>query len=198
MAFSISQYRQQLAALLPRGILWDSLREPGKLFSVLLEALAVEFYRVDSRCDDLIDESDPRSMSELLPEYEAFYGLPDVCLGDTEQSLSQRREQLYARMTSAGGQSRPVMISLAESMGYAPATITEFERHTVDASVDAPLYGEEWVWSWQLNVPDQPVTRLTVDDNVDTSLGEVSPNVRLECAVDRVLHSHMTVIFNYQ
>lgn len=196
MAHSSDEYAEQLAALLPRGTLWDSLRQVDTLSYALLLGLAEELARVDGRAEQLIAETDPREVLDLLTEWEAFVGLPDACspLGVT---LQQRREALHARLTAEGGQSRADFIALAERLGFAGATITEYEPHTVDADVDAPLYGDDWRLAWQLSAPQAELRAFTVMSTVDESLGEQAPTARLECAINRTKPAHTIALFEY-
>jgi uncharacterized protein YmfQ (DUF2313 family) len=77
MALNAKAYLQQLQALLPRGLAWP--RAVDAHLTKLLSAFSLEFARVDQRVDDLLDEADPRSTLELLPEWERMAGLPDPC-----------------------------------------------------------------------------------------------------------------------
>lgn len=72
----------------------------------------------------LIDESDPRSASELLPDWERAFGLPDPCVAEP-QTITDRRRALVNKMTTQGGQSRAFFIGVAAALGYT-ITITEY------------------------------------------------------------------------
>ncbi len=74
----------------------------------------------------LIDEADPRTTSLLLADWERVAGLPDACelAFGGEQSESQRRQALVARLLSQGGLSRAYYLDVIEALGYT-ATITE-------------------------------------------------------------------------
>lgn len=193
---SASDYLQQLKDLLPRGRLWNALREEGKLFGQLLNALAQEFERVDAANNTLIDEADPRTALQLLPDWEAFVGLPDTCsgLGTTNQ---QRRDALLEALTSVGGQSRAYFIGLAEQLGFTDATIIEYDPHTVDESVDAPIYGADWQFVWKLSAAMPPVVQFNADSTVDESLGELAPTTRLECIINQRKPAHTLALFEY-
>lgn len=190
-----ADYQQQLNALLPPGQLWESLRQDENTQALLL-ALADEFARIDARADDVLRELDPRSVSELLAEWEAWADLPDSCSGLGE-TLQQRRDALHAALTSEGGQSRAYFIALADRLGFTGATITEFEPHTVDQSVDAPIYGADWRFAWLLSAVMPDVAQFNVESNVDESLGELAPTTRLECAVNKLKPAHTVALFEY-
>ena len=191
------QYTQQLKALLPPGRLWDSLREQGRLCGDLLAALADEGVRIDARGNDLIDESDPLSTYELLPDLESFAGLPDDCAGELA-TIEQRRNALHERLAGSTGFSRPYIIGIAESLGYVGATIDEFEPFTVGSDVDARLFDVDWRFIWILNLPDDSgVVYFTADSGVDERLANWG-DALLECVINRLRPAHTRVFFAYQ
>lgn len=192
MAVKTQQYLSLLKSLLPRGIAWvDAVNND---LGQLLHGLAEELARVDAREDALIDEADPRTTYEMLPDWERAFGLPDPCVGE-DLTLEQRLESLYAKVTNTGGQSRQFFIDLAASLGY-EVTITEFSPYTVNDSVDHPLYGDDWWFAWQVNAPENTVDYLTVNSDVDTPLASWG-NERLECSINRLKPAHTQVIFAY-
>lgn len=115
-------YQRMLIALLPPGRLWGALT--GVLAAVLL-ASGDELARVDSRCADLLDESDPSTTIELLPESEAELALPI----DASLSISERQARVVGRLV-ARQRCRPVDLqqSLAVLLVQAPADVVVIER----------------------------------------------------------------------
>lgn len=192
MAVKTQQYLSLLKSLLPRGIAWvDAVNND---LGRLLHALAEEFARVDAREDALIEEADPRTTYEMLPDWERAFGLPDPCVG-SDLTLEQRLETLYAKVTNTGGQSRQFFIDLAAFLGY-DITIEEFELHTVNSSVDAPYYDEPWRFTWRVRAPEVTIYERTVDSDVDTPFAYWG-NERLECGISRLKPAHTTILFAY-
>ena len=195
MTRSAADYAEQLHALSPRGPLWRALRA-DRIWSGLVDALAQEFARIDARAQQLIDETDPLTILELLSEAEAAVGLPDSCRG-LGSSIAQRRADLLARRTDKGGYSAAIWRALIESFGFTNVTFDEFQPHDVMQSVDAPLYGDDWVNAFRINATAPSATQMTVMSSVDESLGDIAPTSRLECVVRRKAGSHTTPLFNY-
>lgn len=193
MALRTQPYFNMLMALMPRGQLWDDLREDPN-FIGLFESTAEEMAVLHAREDDLINEADPRTTYEMLGEWESNYGLPDPCVDDV-QTIDQRLASLYAKVTNKGGQSIPYFINLAKSLGY-EVTITEFSRWTVADRVNKPLYGEDWQFAWRVNAPEETITYWTVRGRVDEPLASWG-NKRLECTFHRLKPDHTTLIFSY-
>ena len=192
MAMTAAEYRDLLLALAPPGTALPG--EPDSTWGRLLQALADELARVDARADDLIDEADPRTTYELLADWERVAGLPDPCVPEG-QTVTERRNALVGRLTATGGQSRQYFIDLAASLGYS-VTITEFRPQTVDDSVDAPIYGQDWAFAWQVNAPQTTVTYHTVDGDVAEPLANWG-NELLECVLGRYKPAHTHLIFSY-
>ncbi|MDO6805184.1 hypothetical protein Q4595_22220, partial [Wenyingzhuangia sp. 1_MG-2023] len=67
----VSDYQQQLLALLPSGAAWS--RELDSTLGQLMGGIADEFARIDARSDAIAAESLPSQVSELIDEWEAEY-----------------------------------------------------------------------------------------------------------------------------
>ncbi|MFV2949661.1 putative phage tail protein, partial [Pseudomonas japonica] len=81
-------YHQQLFALLPPGIVWES--HPDSRLQKLLAGQAQEPARIDERIRALLAEADPRQALETFEEWETSYGLPSAC-APLDQSMADRR-----------------------------------------------------------------------------------------------------------
>ncbi|MBL4763523.1 MAG: DUF2313 domain-containing protein [Gammaproteobacteria bacterium] len=193
MSFNIAEYLQQLKQLLPVGALWDSLQADVTIEGYL-EAEADEFARIDARASNLINETDPRTAFELLPEWEAFAGLPGGCIGEIG-TLEQRQQALHAKLTALGGQSIPYYIEFAAAIGY-DTTVTEFPVFNVEDSVDAEMNDESWRYTWRLNAPDETINYWSVEGGVDEGFATWG-NERLECAINEIKPAHTYLIFAY-
>lgn len=195
MPDSANQYAEALHALAPSGLLWDALRQ-DPIWEPLIDALAQEFARIDSRANQLLDETDPRTILELLSEAEAAVGLPDSCRG-LGTSIEQRRIDLKARRLDKGGYGWPIWKALVESFGFTNVTFDEFPPADVSMSVDSPLYSDDWVNAFRINATAPAAIQFTTSSSVDESLGDVAATSRLECVVRRKAASHTTPLFNY-
>jgi hypothetical protein len=121
-------YSHMMTALLPPGRVWRLL--VGTNLSNLFDACADELARVDARANDLLDESDPRTADELLPEYERELELEPTGTDD------ERRARVVAHLV-ARQRYRPVdfQTALAPLLGQDPEDIVVIERtHAFAAS----------------------------------------------------------------
>lgn len=81
-------YARMLMALLPPGRLW---RMASSFPAALFLACSDELWRVHERAADLLNEADPRTASELLPEYERELDM------DAASTLAERRARIVSR-----------------------------------------------------------------------------------------------------
>lgn len=194
MGMTADQYLIALQALLPRGAAWP--RDASAVLTRTLRALAEEFARIDERAGDLIEESDPRTTLELLPDWERVAGLPDACYGELS-TIQERRAALAAKLTRLGGQSRAYFIDLAHQLGY-EVTIDEFRpfRAGIGRAGD-PVYGQAWLFAWRVNAPETTIRYFRAGQSVAGERLRTWGNTLLECAISRVKPAHTHVIFAY-
>ncbi len=185
-------YLRQLQALLPQGAAWN--REDDATLTQYLHAMAEEFARIDGRVDRLLEELDPRTVLEMLDDWERAYGLPDPCT-DTADTLVERRNVLHEKVTRIGSQSRQYYIDIAARAGY-EITITEFDPFTVDDTVNDAIYGVLWQFAWQVNAPAETVTDFIVQSGVNEPLRDWGNEI-LECLITRLKPAHTYVQFAY-
>jgi uncharacterized protein YmfQ (DUF2313 family) len=127
--------------LLPRGQAWS--RDPETVQVRVWNGLSQYWGVVDGRAADLLEtESDPRRTTELLPDWERNWGLPDPCY-TAPQSIGDRQRALVQRMTMLGGQSRQWFIDFAAYIGYT-ISISEYRPFMagLDRCGDNRVYGD--------------------------------------------------------
>lgn len=179
MGMTADQYLRQLQALLPPGAAWT--REENAELTRLLLALAEELARIDARCETLMDEADPRAVTEMLDEWEKNYGLPDPCTGPLG-TLQERRDALTVKVAAIGGQSPAYFIALADSLGYAI---------TIDEQVDADPF------KWRVNAPAVSIRAFRAGQSVAGDQLRTWGNILLECTITRLRPAHTQVLFGY-
>lgn len=193
MAITVKDIAQQLKALLPRGDLWAALIQPDTDFSDLLIALSAETFRVYSRTNDLLTEADTRSTYELLSRWEEQTGiqaLPSATVNARQLELSIRERELL--------DDTPATIeATAIYAGFLNPKVTEFQAHTIDSGVDAPLCHPDWRFIIKLTVTPTEFVAFDVDSAVDEHLG-VEPDIGyLETLIKQVKPAHTEIFFEY-
>ncbi len=192
MAASPEAYLYQLQALLPPGKAWS--RDPDAVLSKLLLAMGDGLARAARRAEDLLEEIDPRTTVELLPDWERVAGLPDPCAGPSP-TLATRQAILTAKLISRGGQSRAYLIGVAAALGYT-ITIEEFRLLTCQSACDAALNTNPWRFAWRVHAPAVTVKNMTCQSGCDEPLRSWG-NAVLECTLNRLKPAHTHIIFAY-
>lgn len=194
MGMIAEQYATALKALLPPGAAW--VLEQGDDWERLLAALGGEMVRVEASAERLLEEADPRTTVELLPDWERVAGLPDACTAG-ESTLQGRRQVLSQRVAEDGDVSEAGWIARAAALGHT-ITLKEFK----------PSWCGEMVCGDEL-APEEAVFLLEVETAVVLShpfecgaavcgdaLGSWSTQ-RLECELSRVRQAHTRLQFNF-
>jgi uncharacterized protein YmfQ (DUF2313 family) len=176
MAVTAAKALLELKKFSPRGQLWDFLR--GGFVERLLKALGDGLVATEADIDTLTTEADPRTTSQLLPDWEATCGLPDGCVPGGG-STAQRRNAVVGRLVATGGASRAYLIGLAAKFGY---VITIDEPAPFTFRVTSPL-ASGLVYS---------TCNGTCDDQLQT-FGVA----QLECLIERVKPAHTAAEFAY-
>jgi uncharacterized protein YmfQ (DUF2313 family) len=185
----------QAAALhaLPPG--WAVNKDPAGYFGKLALALAQEESRLEQRVDALMNELDPRSAQEMLPEWYRSVGLPDPCVGPPPTSAIGRLQLLERLNPALRGQAIPVIVALAAFYGFA-ITVTEPLVWTCDSTCDAPLWDVRAANVIIIRAPAVPVFFWTCDAICDDPLDWAGTTV-LECVIRRRVGPSDTVYFIY-
>lgn len=188
MAQTATAYGRMLKKLLPPGRLWDLL--PDSILSLVCLGIGDELNRAESRGEDVIDETDPRTATETLAEWEAMLALPDEDVVDLPDTDAKRRLAITAKFTRYGGQTPAYFLRLAAQCGYDSDQnyVTEGYAETVFRSgrgrSGEVIRGAAWahVWEMTIEVP---------------GLGDFLTQDELEAIIRRAAPAHTVVIFNY-
>jgi len=146
-----ASYFQQLQQLLPPGPAFDLELQPD--LAQMLAALSPELARIDQNNEALLLELNPATATVLLPVWEGYLGLPDVCVVPGSQTLEERRAAVIAKLTATGAPQLSFYQRLGVQSGV-PIQIEEFRPCRVGpASAGDFLYGDGWPWSWIASAP---------------------------------------------
>jgi uncharacterized protein YmfQ (DUF2313 family) len=190
------RYAAQGAKLLPPGPAWT--RAEGTVLRKLLEGLAGLVGDVHERGLDLLDEADPRTTLELLPEWEAFLALPEP-FQTLEPTVVLRRAAVLAKLTGVGGQTIAAFVALAQSLGY-PITVEEIEEFAparIGDTIGARTWGAAWAFAWLVHAPQATPTFFRADESTAGEPLVAFGNELLEAAFERAKPAHTEVLFAY-
>lgn len=196
----VDAYAQQLRQLLPQGDAW-AVPSGGALAGLLL-GLAEELARIDARAGALLDEFDPRTTLELLPDWERVAGLPDTCTGAPD-NVGERQAALHQKLTRISAQNRAAYIEMAARVGY----IIEIEEHRparMGMRIGERLGGPAWAFAWTVKVrpfdgwleESTFIAQARLGDRLGVRLRGFGA-LNLECLIRRAAPAHTIVLFAY-
>lgn len=180
-------YATQFKALLPRGAAWWAATRPELLSEMdkVIDGIMKEPARVGKRALDLLRNMDPRSMDELLPDWERNAGLPDPCAPVPALTIPDRQNALTARITARGEGTGPqFLLDLIADLGYTGTILRRFHRAGFTATsrcvdrLNTKTAG--WPFLWEFIMLPGP------------NLNEI-----LICQVERSGHAHLAYAFAF-
>ena len=189
-------YAEQLQALLPPGPAWDPERVPE--LQQVITGLSREFARIDGRAFDLLNEMDPATVSELVPDWERVMNLPDPCLG-LKPLFADRRLSVRQRLVATGGQNAAFYIDIAVSQGYPDATVTEHRAPRMGRSRFGSAHFGTWnaQFMWTLNTGGRQRQGRRFGVSYWGERFGTNPGNALECLIRRPAPAHTVVHINY-
>lgn len=183
--------------LLPVGDAFS--RESSSILSHLLRGLALLWAKAHNRAMTAVEEADPRTTLELLPDFETALGLPDECL-PAGNSIQERRDAVLAKLDDEGRQDPDFYRELAKILGY-EVTIAEFKPFICGLSCcgDVLNGGHDVRYYWQITVHGPRVTLFRCGaSSPPDRLGKTSHATELECLIRRYKLAHTYAVFNYE
>jgi uncharacterized protein YmfQ (DUF2313 family) len=148
---SEADYVDKLRQMLPPGPAFDLDLEPD--WAQMVAALVPELVRIEAGGEALLLELNPATATALLPDWEAYLGLPDICTVPGSQTLEERRQAVLDKLTATGAPQLSYYRKLANQVGLA-TSIEEFRPARVGPTNAGDfLYGDGWPWGWIASVP---------------------------------------------
>lgn len=191
-------YHEYLKSLLPVGPAWP--RDNDSVMTIVLKPLAEELSDVEERIASLIAESDPRTVLEMLTDWEREFGLPDSC-NPEGLTLQERKAALIQKVYGTGGQSIAYFKSLADMLGYFDVEIKEFRPFIAGKNRCGDFLGGAHTIRhyWRVAIPNARVTYFrTGASRCGEKLGIIARAADLECIFNRYKPAHTVLIFSYQ
>ncbi len=190
-------YKAQARQLLPQGWAWD---DTPALDAVLM-ATAGSMAEVHARADLLLEETDPRTTRELLPEWEAFAGLPEPCVSNPPTTLEERRLALWAKLTMTGGQSLGFFQDWLGRLGYDVEILPHGKPFIAGIGRCGERLGggPSQRFIWRITVKGTRGGRFRAGSGrCGERLLTISRAADLECMIRRYAPAHTLLIFAYE
>lgn len=181
LAFGAASYLRQLKSLLPPGVLLNL--SPSGVISKTLQATSDELARVDARAIDLLNESDPRTATETIGEWEQVVSLPDEQVPVVPATLAERRTAVTQKWTMRGGQSLTYFAQLCTACGWVLDSITLSSVLRAGFRANDRCYEATYAYTINFNLRDPIAGALST--------------ANLERVLRHATHAHMITQFTY-
>lgn len=193
-AYAVTDFQSAHLNLLPRGRVWP--KDMASVQAQTLRALSGTPQRVAESAVDLIADSFPSTVIDMLTEWQLALGLPDPCAGPSP-TIVQARQQIVARLTDSGGQSAAYFINLAAQLGYTITINNLAPFRCGQSSCGQSLGDNDWMFVWQVNAPEFTVQPfLCGQSTAGDPLGSTG-NAVLECEFQERQPAHSVLQFNF-
>lgn len=191
------KYLLSLINLLPKGKAWST--ESNTNLYKLLNGLSLEFERVEKRKDQLLKESDPRTATETIEDWERVFGLPDDCDKESNDFSIERRLKLVNRKISfRGGQSPSYFQNYIKALGFEAEVVENHEfRAGMATAGNALSNGIEWINTFYIKVPKTFSYEFSAGISTAGEPLRVFRNASVECSINHIKPAHSKVIFIY-
>lgn len=131
-----------LRSLLPSGDAWP--RAVAALVrDDVLDGLGATYDRARQRALDLVEESDPRTAVEMLPEWESALGLPDSC-APLAETVVERQRRAHAKLIRRGGHTIAYFVAVAAALGFA-ISVEEHQAATCESDCEVAIDPDDLV-----------------------------------------------------
>lgn len=177
-------YGRALKKLLPPGRIWRLTSE--SVLSKLFHGFGDELARVEQRGRDFIEETDPRTATETLSDWEQMLGLPDEDVQEIPTTDGERQTAIVQKLLRTGGQSPAYFEGLALACGWVVFVVEGYGETVArcgTAECGDPMNGTAWAFVWRVDVDEVLPNALSSDE--------------LERVIQRVAPAHTIVFFNY-
>ena len=124
---TLEDHQYNLAAYLPRGLAFTSAQDITTNFGKFINGLAGEICRTYKALNDLSEDYDILSTSELLPQWESSLGIPDNCFPATGTN-AERRLHVLIKFAKMNVQTIAQMQALAVSLGFTDAIVRPYNE----------------------------------------------------------------------
>lgn len=150
MRRSQADFLRLIWRILPPGTVFNKKEDSweGRFFGAIA-AIAATFH---GRKEDLIDETDPTKTSEMLPDFESVYGLPEFGQ-PVPPTEDERRAVLLAKWRFKGSQCETFWIAYAAEMGVTITIVKHFPTYAETSYCEDILYDDFWRWIWEVHYP---------------------------------------------
>lgn len=190
------KYKELILNLFPNGRAWNKLR--NSKFTKLIETYSKEFVRVHKRVDQVLEEADPRTISETMDDWERVLGLPDSCTFGVDQSFEERKLTILQKLTTGGGANAAFFEEIATQFGYPDVKVTNYKRCRSGAARSGDsITNIGWEFVFRISSPDALAQTAKSGSAKSGDPIRKFGNPIMECVMQKLKPAHTTIDFSF-
>lgn len=166
----------------------------------LLRAPAQLLADLEARSRAIHEESDLRTVLELLPEWAQFLHLADDCTDGLPQTTAEQRYAAFRKIAVPGGQNRFHLSEVAKGLGYDVEIEDVEEVHPFvaeESSAEDPLYDDDWAFVAIVHAGEITPRFARAGISVAGEPLVTFGNGLLECTLDSIKPAHCFFLYVY-
>ncbi len=192
-------FQNVITQALPQGPAFPREGSPNR--DGIVGAVADELAAEDALTAKMVTESNPATTSDMLPEWEADYGLPD-CPDFAPVSTPDRLAELVTKITRVASYNPQAIKALCNDLGF---DVEVIERRPFQCGVSqcgdeqhATTSPDSRFWLTVKVLGDRATRFHCGVSRCGEKLLTITPAEALECKLPQVNHAHMKLTFAYE
>lgn len=191
-----TEYAQAISNYLPDGRIWVNKNKSASNIRLTLMAFALEFQRLELKMNEIIDEFDINTTTQLISEWETAVGLPDDCIA-IASSLENRRNNVLLKIASDGASTEQDFIDLGALLGFTITIKSGIEDITFPFTFPFMLFDSASDARFTLVVGVDVTEEPNVFPYTFPFTFTESTVAALECIFNKIKPANVNVVFQY-
>lgn len=189
------QQADKLATYLPNDRLYQAKNRDGSNLRKILLGLAQQWLDFRGLINEVYDEYDPRSTTDLIEEWETFVGIPDSCISN-KGTLEERRNNVLLKLAGINATTAKQFENVAAALGYTVTVTNGVDVGTLPATFPVPLVSAATAPFVIVVNLDASLAPATFPLSFPISLTSNAPKI-LECFFNKLKPANTVVVFRY-
>lgn len=197
MTHTPNEFRDLYRAYQPPGAALN--RDDDTDLGRLWLAKAQKWARAEQLAEHMLDQADPTTATEMLPDWARALGIPGGCIESVE-SMDELRALVVGKWSDGGDQSRQAYIDLAARFGFEIAITEGFRPFKCGRDrCGRKLNSTANSFRRRISTPTEaPVIKFRCGrSRCGRPLGGFARSLVLECAINEKTHAHVENVYAY-
>jgi uncharacterized protein YmfQ (DUF2313 family) len=197
IADSLNEVQQRFANYMPGGKLFESKNICDSNFRQLINTLAYELFRLETKVQEVADQIFISDTVEYINEWEELVGIPDDCFKPQSDSpIELRRKWVIAKLVLMRVLTEADWVFLAKYLGFDIDIVPVDEESAIPSIIPTLIISSKKFAAFTVivKVKDTSTVSDTIPSPIPTLIGR-SPADFLECIFNKIKPANVNLIF---